>query len=653
MRLAAVFIEDQDLDKGGKTINFGGHYIYDIVVKDGKTRIKSEKTKNFIEDFFDEEGVITNISAIVGTNGCGKTTLIYDLLKIINDHFFSGIAIWENNKGVGYIQKYKWTLPIIQESRYEIKEYREKPDTIYYSPYLDNKKPAFGIDISADRYLAEDLAYTGRMLVRGDEINASEHLKRKNQERFVKFQKSKYADKIREEYGLLSDKYFRINFTKHKIRTRRNPSTIKHIRHKHEIEFNNTPNNLRYFLDDLYNQIKLEYLDFDREVSSEKETYELNKKQMKNLILEDIFCLLINLMEQRNTYLEEGFLNIQEQWDIKEKTLNMNAYEKLQYWLKNYNYSKGEKKPLPDKEVLGILSFLYEYIDKLKFSEEFNFLVWDSKSIYFEEENLYKLLDLNSVFLHALPKYYFKEKDTGLFEDLSHLQQFVNFEFSNRSLSSGETAMLNLFSRIFDFFDRKILNTPIIQKAEYYLLFLDEADLGYHPKWKTTYISSIIQFCKSFFKELGAKVQIVISTHDPLSLSDIPNYNITYLHKSENDERTILSFTDSQRPTLSFAANITDLLEDSFFLEEHPIGDFAKKKISEVINWINKNKDNNREYNQQEFKNVKQIISLIEEPVLRNKLIEMISEIEVDRDFIEEMIEKETSYLRNLLKPDQ
>ena len=40
-------------------------------------------------------------------------------------------------------------------------------------------------------------------------------------------------------------------------------------------------------------------------------------------------------------------------------------------------------------------------------------------------------------------------------------------------------------------------STP--SKNDYYILFLDEADLGYHPDWKRTYVSSIIDFCKSFF----------------------------------------------------------------------------------------------------------------------------------------------------------
>ena len=46
----------------------------------------------------------------------------------------------------------------------------------------------------------------------------------------------------------------------------------------------------------------------------------------------------------------------------------------------------------------------------------------------------------------------------------------------------------------------------------------------------------------------------------------------------------------------------------------------------------------------------KKIISLIEEPVLRNKLAEMLSDIEIDNQFIQKMIQKQSDYLRDILK---
>lgn len=208
--------------------------------------------------------------------------------------------------------------------------------------------------------------------------------------------------------------------------------------------------------------------------------------------------------------------------------------------------------------------------------------------------------------------------------------------------------MLHLYSRLYDFFSRHILNVQTIRKENYYILFLDEADLAYHPSWKRSYIKTIIDFSVSFFKELDANVQIVFTTHDPLSLSDIPNSNVTYLNKES--ETRILSFNSENRPIASFAANVNDLLGHSFFLEDLLIGDFARQKIDEVIEWINRNKDVGVDYNREEIVNIKKIIAQIEEPVLRNKLTEMISEIEADEVFINDMINKQTKYLQDILK---
>ena len=82
MRLAAIFIENHDYEFGGYTLNFGGNFYYDVRFGDGNTRISRTRNENFLNNFFDKTGTVTNVSAIVGNNGSGKTTTIYDLLKV-------------------------------------------------------------------------------------------------------------------------------------------------------------------------------------------------------------------------------------------------------------------------------------------------------------------------------------------------------------------------------------------------------------------------------------------------------------------------------------------------------------------------------------------------------------------------------------------
>lgn len=64
-----------------------------------------------------------------------------------------------------------------------------------------------------------------------------------------------------------------------------------------------------------------------------------------------------------------------------------------------------------------------------------------------------------------------------------------------------------------------------------------------------------------------------------------------------------------------FAANINDILRQSFFLKNGFMGEFAKQKILKVIDSYTKKKlDTN------EFKEAVELLTLIGEPLLKNKL---------------------------------
>lgn len=619
MRLAALFIENHDYEFGGYTLNFGGHFYYEVKFGDGNTRITRRKNLNFIDDFFDESGTITNVSAIVGNNGSGKTTTIYDALKVLNENYQKGIAFWEDEKTT-YINHYNMNLPkiIFEGGVWEVdfKQTDKQVGTIYYSPYLDHKLEAIGIDISADRYLREDLVNLDSTFDANIKVVISERLKRADYKRFISFQKSEFSEKITKKYGLFKDEMYRVVFTRHKI----NANTTDGL------EFENTPIDFQFFLNNLFLQIREEYASFDRNVASDEERYELNKKQFKNLLLMDIFCLLIKLMERKNTFLREGHFIDKDELTLFLKT-SPDAITKLKYWLNNYYYSKWDKKPLPDKEIIGILDFLYDYIDSLVYSNGGNFLNLSSNSLFFNEEKLNELLDLNENLLVALNKYYLQKEreDKHEFNSISDLQHFVSVEFADRRLSSGETALLNLYSRIYDYFSRHIINYQIVRKEEYYILFLDEADLGYHPSWKRSFIKSIIQFSSDFFSKLGCKVQIVFTTHDPLTLSDLPDSSVIYLIK-EGEYSKILSNDDTRRQKRTFGANINELLADSFFIGDGLIGDFAKEKIQDVIDYIN-DKDKRTEKKWISSPDVlKKVIEQIGEPYLSEKLNDMFLE---------------------------
>ncbi|MGG1920188.1 hypothetical protein AB1278_00045 [Chryseobacterium sp. NRRL B-14798] len=132
----------------------------------------------------------------------------------------------------------------------------------------------------------------------------------------------------------------------------------------------------------------------------------------------------------------------------------------------------------------------------------------------------------------------------------------------------------------------------------------------------------------------------------------------------------------------TFGANITDLLGDSFFIENGLIGDYAKEKIEEVIVWLNSildikdkiaqlNLENDsykiskyknrillklkKEVNERskDFKKYYKVIQIIDEPFLKQKLEEMYFEATLEfprKEILEKEIERMQKELYELNK---
>lgn len=144
--------------------------------------------------------------------------------------------------------------------------------------------------------------------------------------------------------------------------------------------------------------------------------------------------------------------------------------------------------------------------------------------------------------------------------------------FSWDGLSSGELALLNLFGRLYSI--KKGL------KATNILLLLDEVDLGLHPEWQRRWISVALPIIKEIFK--GKHIQIIMTTHSPIMLSDIYAENVIMLRKDTNGNRIIVENQGMEKNQVTtFGQNIHDLYRDSFFLESTR-GEYAKEQIQET-----------------------------------------------------------------------
>lgn len=162
---------------------------------------------------------------------------------------------------------------------------------------------------------------------------------------------------------------------------------------------------------------------------------------------------------------------------------------------------------------------------------------------------------------------------------------FSHNHFSYSKLSSGEAALLNLTSRLHNLFKERLVkgNAKVPN-----ILILDEAEIGFHPEWQKMYILLLLDCLNSLLPD-GAKIQIIYTTHSPISLSDLPRDSINLL---KIDSKTNISHLEPLKIE-TFGANIFDIYKIPFFLNNSFIGDFAVKKIKDLEKKIRGNKIDN------------------------------------------------------------
>lgn len=210
---------------------------------------------------------------------------------------------------------------------------------------------------------------------------------------------------------------------------------------------------------------------------------------------------------------------------------------------------------------------------------------WSERLKYFEEKssrdtpfiNRDDLKNLISNFKNSEKYGYFYNNSYKIEVSSASLEnQDINFnfiellmvEFSDlfsvqfENLSDGEIVYFNTFSSIF----------MEIRKASKdgrdCVLVLDEPDLNLHPEWCRRFIDDCITLVNNYS---AVNVQFIIATHSPYMISDVPKENVFSLE--EKGKMIVI-----KRAEKTFAANIIDILSDTFFLD-YSIGEFARKKI--------------------------------------------------------------------------
>lgn len=151
-------------------------------------------------------------------------------------------------------------------------------------------------------------------------------------------------------------------------------------------------------------------------------------------------------------------------------------------------------------------------------------------------------------------------------------------------LSSGERQYLYTFST-FIYHTLNLLSIHSDNRVRFcrVILVMDEVEICFHPEYQRRFISEMIGYIERLGLNKNMAFNILIATHSPFILSDILKGNILYLDDGKN-----ANITDEFKNP--FCANICDLLYQSFFLKEGFIGEYSRQKLRSIFLLLNKPK---------------------------------------------------------------
>lgn len=149
-------------------------------------------------------------------------------------------------------------------------------------------------------------------------------------------------------------------------------------------------------------------------------------------------------------------------------------------------------------------------------------------------------------------------------------------------ISTGELDFVELFASIYGGLASVYRSNPARienEKKDTMILILDEPDASFHPEWSRKFIRTLTEtLSRPPFKYYSCRYQIIMTTHSPIILSDIPATNIKLLKVIDG----VTEISDSQYGLMN---NINDIMISAFFVQ-YPFGSFAEHYVSKLLKEI-------------------------------------------------------------------
>ncbi|AJH14533.1 AAA family ATPase [Myroides profundi] len=633
-------------DRKGKeySIDFGSEFKYNFDPKNNVLNV--EKNINHIPFFYNENDskVIQNLSLIVGANGSGKTSILDNLFNTINSKNYSTYLIifsednfynLNSSEDLDINVSFNQSIPFNDSIRKHLEPEKNTdfltllPQTIYLSNVFDSTSYKAALNNNEKVF---DLSNQGILIKLKEEIN-NYYSNIYQEDRLILLE----IENRRNILNFLTSTEA-LNFDQSNLFYKSNRSIILFFIHVSEI-FNRTLCKLE---SDIVNTIRESYKQTQKikEIESilnkvnifffdyifDKEPDLTRKLEIKDY---DYLLKVFNSNSSRDKNISKAINLLKDLINLEEKQNNTKASSR--------NYSRNE---LPNETVLKNLKerlvfdiSLFKITDKIlndyfsitdtDLNEIENILLSDlnytKNRFMIEEAPLYKAFDFidfdkvaymdsNSLEFEGIESFFeFKSMFTENIGDFIDFNKLLHNYFTVKfhRLSSGELAFLNLFSRLYSLKDKLKSNSLII--------LVDEVDLYLHPQWQKEIVSNFIKFCNTVFHD--KKVQIIMTTNNAIPVSDVLKHNVVLLGQDQKQH------FDNYRNT--FGGNIFNLLNDTFFIQDGFIGEFAQIKIQELIDMLY---ERDTTYLVEHMDEIEKRINLIGEDLIKNKLLEILEQ---------------------------
>lgn len=205
----------------------------------------------------------------------------------------------------------------------------------------------------------------------------------------------------------------------------------------------------------------------------------------------------------------------------------------------------------------------------------------------------------------------------GIFNsEISLKNKNTNAKIPLNQLSSGERQFIYLTSTLL----YHAMNLNTIPKngtrVRYNKLnfILDEVEICFHPEYQRRFVKKLRDLLVRVELNKSFDINVLITTHSPFILSDIPKDNILCMDKGKVCEDVLKQ---------TFCSNVYDLLNNQFFMSQF-VGDIASEKLDNLVRELNKlsQECKTKSIDEKIIKRLRNNIDMIGDEFIRMKLLE-------------------------------